>query len=113
MRDESRPLDFPVLLAVSGSPSRLSSSLKSREFHGFDTPKVKGAASHEPFGLGEREEILTEERERPARASSVHGAVTHRPVVAVAAATAAVEEAELGVLPDNKPWLKRLNALHA
>ena len=58
MRDESRPLNFPVLLAVSGSPSRLSSSLKSREFHGFDTPKVKGAASHEPFGLREREEIL-------------------------------------------------------
>ena len=100
-------------LAVSGSPSRLSSSLKSREFHGFDTPKVKGAASHEPFGLREREMRVSQDRERPLRASGVHGGVTHRPTVAGAEAAAAAEEAELGFVPDDKPWLKRLNAMHA
>jgi len=113
-------LSSHVTAATDRRLSQLSSSLRNREFHGFETPKIKarggegGIDGRDPLGI--RDAAIYDGfdgvKTSPAANSHQHasGAVTHRAVLQAAEAAGAAA-AGVGHVPADKPWLKRLNAL--
>ena len=104
--------------AAMGSPLQLVSSLRNREFHGFETPKTRRAAGRgarggeaeadgrDPLGIRDASFYDGFQGANSSPAAGMHqhasGAVTHRAVL-----QEGVEEH----VPADKPWLKRLNAM--